>query len=71
MVQTSKVFLYASKWIGEPKLSDFELVEEQLETIEEGEFLAEAMFFGINAGLRAYRDILPVGTMVFGAQVAK
>lgn len=71
MVQKSKVFNYASKWHGEPKLGDFELSEVDLEPISDGEFLAEAMFFGINAGLRAYSDLLPIGSMIFGAQVAK
>lgn len=71
MLRKSKVFNYASKWNGEPKLSDFELTMVHLEPINDGEFLAEAMFFGINAGLRAYSDLLPIGSMIFGAQVAK
>jgi prostaglandin reductase 1 len=67
----AKVFIYAKKFVGEPKLSDIQLVEEELETIKDGEILAEALFFGINAGLRAYIDLFHIGSVMVGAQVAR
>lgn len=71
MVQRAKVFIYVTKCVGEPKLTDFELSEEELDSVQDGEFLAEAMYFGINAGLRAYQDLYPVGSIIVGGQVAK
>lgn len=70
-MQKSKVIQYARKWIGEPKLGDFKISDVDLQPIRDGEFLAEAMFFGINAGLRAYADIISLDSVIFGAQVAK
>lgn len=71
MVHKAKVFTYAKKCVGEPKLTDFELREEELDPIQDGEFIAKALFFGINAGLRAYQELYPVGSIIVGAQVAK
>ena len=71
MVQKAKVFIYANKCVGEPKLTDFELKEEDLDTLNDGEFIAEAMYFGINAGLRAYQEIYPIGSVIVAGQVAK
>lgn len=67
----AKVFIYANKCVGEPKLTDFEIREEKLDSPSEDEFVAEAMFFGINAGLRAYQELYPVGSIIVGGQVAK
>jgi prostaglandin reductase 1 len=71
MSQKAKVYLYANKYVGEPKLSDFELTEEILDPLKEGEFLAEALYFPINAGLRAYVDLYPIGSIIVGGQVAR
>lgn len=71
MVKFAKVFIYANKCWGEPKLTDFELREEKLDEIKDKEFLAEAMYFGINAGLRAYLNLYTIGTTIVGGQVAK
>lgn len=67
----AKVFIYAKKIIGEPKLSDIEMHEEELDQLKDGEILAEALFFGINAGLRSYIDLFHLGSIMIGAQVAK
>lgn len=71
MVHKAKVFVNTVKCVGEPKLTDFVLKEEELELMKEGEFIAEALFIGIQAGLRAFLDFLPVGTTVHGGQVAR
>lgn len=71
MVRKAKVFIHVNKCVGEPKLTDYELKEEELDPVRDGEFIAEAMFFGINAGLRAYQEIFPVGSIVVSGQVAK
>lgn len=72
MVQTAKVFIYVHKRVGEPRLSDFALKEEELDAVKDREFIAEALYFGINAGLREiYQEIYPVGSVIVGGQVAK
>lgn len=71
MAHKAKVFIYAKKCVGEPKLTDFELREEDLDAPAAGEFIADAMYFGINAGLRAYQDIYPIGSVIVGGQVAR
>lgn len=70
-VHTAKVYIYANICVGEPKLTDFELKTEVLDAIKDGEFIAEAMYFGINAGLRAYIDLYPIGSIIVGGQIAK
>lgn len=71
MVHTAKVFIYAKKCKGEPKLSDFELKDEVLDEVKHDEFVASAIYFGVNAGLRSYQELYPVGSIVVGAQVAE
>lgn len=71
MVHTSTLIILAHKCAGEPKLTDFELKEEILEELKDGEFIAEAIYFGINAGLRAHSDYLKIGQVVVGGQVAR
>lgn len=71
MVQKAKVYIFATKHKGEPKLSDFELKEEELDPLKDGEVLIAAMYFGVNAGLRAYQELYPLGSIIVGGQVAK
>lgn len=73
MVITAKVFIIARNFVGEPKLTDFLLIEEELDSLNDGEFIAEARFFGISAGLRVLKQLFPypLGSVVFGGQVAR
>lgn len=71
MAQKSKAFICARKWIGKPKMSDFQLSELNIEPLNDGEFLAEAMFFGIHSGMRTYSFLLSIGTVIMGDQIAK
>lgn len=71
MVKKAKVYVFAAKHKGDPKLSDFELKEEELDPIKDEEILISAMYFGIHAGLRAYQVIQPIGSIIVGGQVAK
>lgn len=71
MVQKAKVYIFAKVHQGEPKLSDFEMKEEELDPLKDGEALIAAMYFGANAGLRAYQDLYPLGSIIVGGQVAK
>lgn len=71
MVLKAKFFVFGTKHKGEPKISDFELKEEELKPIQDGEILIEAKYFGIHAGLRAYQELYPIGSIIVGGQVAK
>ncbi|CAO1406231.1 unnamed protein product [Diamesa hyperborea] len=67
----AKVFIYSKKFEGEPKETDFAIIEEDLKELEDGEFLVEAIYFGVNAGVRAYMNLFPVGCKMIGGQIAK
>lgn len=67
----ARVFIYSKKFEGEPKETDFAIIEEDLKELEDGEFLVEAIYFGVNAGVRAYMNLFPVGCKMIGGQIAK
>lgn len=71
MVTKAKVFIYAKPFKGEVKLSDFELIEEELSAVKDGQFLAEAMFVSPDPYQRTLILSFPVGTTMVGRQVAR
>lgn len=71
MVRSAKIWTYAVESVGCPKLTDYELKTEELPALKDGEFIVEAMYFGINAGLRVHQIKFPQGSIIFGAQVGK
>jgi prostaglandin reductase 1 len=70
MVQAKK-FIYASAFKGEPKLSDFKLVEEELPALKDGEILIEAQYWSVDPYMRPYMSRYPIGSQMIGGQVAK
>lgn len=71
MGRTAKIWIYAVDSVGCPKPTDYELKTEELPELKDGEYLAEAMYFGMNAGMRAYQRKFPVGSVIFGSQIAR
>ncbi|KAJ6640884.1 Prostaglandin reductase 1, partial [Pseudolycoriella hygida] len=67
----AKKYIYVERFVGEPKLSDFKLVEEELPPLKENEVLAEALFLSVDPYMRAYVDRLQIGQVMIGGQVAK
>lgn len=67
----SKSFIYKSRFDGFPKETDLELVEEDLPPIQNGEFLAEAVYLSVDPYMRASAAYLPLGKPYIGSQVAK
>jgi len=67
----AKKFLYAKRFQGEPKISDFELVEENLPALKDGEILTQAEYLSVDPYMRAYMIAYPVGVQMIGGQVAK
>lgn len=67
----AKKFIQLSAFKGEPKLSDFQLVEEDLPALKDGEVLIEALYLSVDPYMRPYMSRFPVGTQMIGGQVAK
>ncbi|XP_055704846.1 prostaglandin reductase 1-like isoform X2 [Phlebotomus papatasi] len=67
----ARVFKYAKRYQGEAKTSDFQLVEEELKTLEDDEILCEAHFWSVDPYMRVYMDSHPLGCTMIGGQVAK
>ncbi|KAL4715436.1 hypothetical protein ACJJTC_015339 [Scirpophaga incertulas] len=56
---------------GEPKKSDFNIVEEELPELKDGEILAEAEYISVDPYMRAYMIGYKLPTDMIGGQVAK
>jgi len=69
----NKRWVYATAFQGEPKVSDFELVEEDLPQLKDGEVLFEALYLSVDPYMRAYVKKLgnKTGYTMFGSQVAR
>ncbi|KAK7872296.1 hypothetical protein R5R35_002753 [Gryllus longicercus] len=70
MVKTKK-YILAKHFIGEPKLTDFKLVEEELPKLEEGEILCESLWLSVDPYMRKYTDFQMEGTVMPGGVVAR
>lgn len=71
MAPPAKVIYMAKKFAGEPKPSDFQIKEEPLPDLKEGEILVEAEWMSVDPYMRAYMDRYPAGTKMIGGQVGK
>lgn len=71
MAVRAKKFVYASPFIGEPNLSDMQLVEEDLPPVIEGEIMIEALYLSVDPYMRFYMPFKPIGSLMIGGQVAK
>lgn len=67
----AKVFIYAQKFEGEVKLSNFELVEEELQAVSDGQFLVEAIYISVDPYVRTLALSFPSGITMIGRQVAR
>lgn len=68
----AKKFIYAKAFKGEAKLSDIELVEEDLPPLKDGEILIEALYLSVDPYMRLWQALkFPVGSTMIGGQVAK
>lgn len=56
---------------GEPKITDFKLVEEELPELKDGEILTEAEYLSVDPYMRAYMIGYKLPTDMIGGQVAK
>ncbi|XP_027034118.1 prostaglandin reductase 1-like [Tachysurus fulvidraco] len=68
----AKVWTLRKYFVGFPKESDFELKEETLPEIQNGEVLLEAVFLSLDPYMRAVSSaLMKEGDVMIGAQVAK
>ena len=68
----AKKFVYASAFKGDPKLSDIQLVEEDLQALKDGEVLIEALYQSVDPYMRLWMALkFPLGSTMIGGQVAK
>lgn len=65
----AKKFVLKQQFVGFPKYSDVEIMEEELPPVTDGEFLAEAVFISIDPFIRIHPQ--EVGNVVMGQQVAR
>nr|QLI61982.1 alcohol dehydrogenase 4 [Streltzoviella insularis]QLI62148.1 alcohol dehydrogenase 7 [Streltzoviella insularis] len=56
---------------GEPKKSDFKIVEEELPELKDGEILTEAQYLSVDPYMRAYMIGYKLPTDMIGGQIAK
>ncbi|CAG9865277.1 unnamed protein product [Phyllotreta striolata] len=68
---SAKAFIFRNQFEGFPKESDFQLTNEQLPSLKEGEFLAEAEYLSVDPYMRAYAPRVKTGKTFMGSQVAK
>lgn len=67
----AKKFIYVKEFEGEPNSSNFQLVEEELPELKNGEFLAKAEYLSVDPYMRPYMARYPLGVTMIGGQVAK
>ncbi|XP_055693547.1 prostaglandin reductase 1-like [Lutzomyia longipalpis] len=71
LAMQSRVFKYARRFEGLPKITDFELKTEELKALEENEILCEGRFWSVDPYMRVYVERHPLGITMIGGQVAK
>ncbi|KAK9500187.1 hypothetical protein O3M35_001493 [Rhynocoris fuscipes] len=70
MVKNRK-FIYAKPFEGEPKVSNFKLVEEELPALKDNEVHFEAVAISVDPYMRAIASYIKPGATMIGSQVAK
>uniref|UniRef100_A0A1B6MJL4 15-oxoprostaglandin 13-reductase n=1 Tax=Graphocephala atropunctata TaxID=36148 RepID=A0A1B6MJL4_9HEMI len=67
----NKRFIYVNAFEGLPKVTDFELITEDVPSLQANEVLCEAMYFSVDPYMRAHASWLTEGQTMIGTQVAK
>ncbi|XP_049873136.1 prostaglandin reductase 1-like [Pectinophora gossypiella] len=67
----SRKYVLTKYFQGEPKKSDFQLVEEEIPELKDGEILTEAEYLSVDPYMRAYMIGYKLPTDMIGGQVAK
>ncbi|XP_078663362.1 prostaglandin reductase 1-like [Branchiostoma floridae x Branchiostoma belcheri] len=67
----AKKFVIAAKFDGLPKLTDFQLVEEDTPELKNGEFLCETLFISVDPYMRIFGRSLKEGDTMIGEVVGR
>ncbi|XP_013164679.1 PREDICTED: prostaglandin reductase 1-like isoform X1 [Papilio xuthus] len=67
----ARKYVLTKHFQGEPKKSDFEIVQEELPELKDGEILTEAEYLSVDPYMRAYMIGYKLPTVMIGGQVAK
>lgn len=70
MVRAKKI-IYAKAFEGEPTSANFEIVDEDLPPLKDGEVLIEAVYLSVDPYMRPYMKSFPTGVTMIGGQTAK
>uniref|UniRef100_A0A182SS03 Prostaglandin reductase 1 n=1 Tax=Anopheles maculatus TaxID=74869 RepID=A0A182SS03_9DIPT len=64
-------WIYAKPFTKEPSLENFQLVEEPVPQLQEGEFMIRAMYLSVDPYMRIYTLNSPTGSTMIGGQVGE
>ncbi|XP_037971322.2 prostaglandin reductase 1 [Plutella xylostella] len=64
-------YVLTKYFVGEPKKNDFQIVEETLPDLKDGDILTKAEFLSVDPYMRAYMAAYKLPTDMIGGQVAK
>ena len=70
-IMKAKKFIYVKEFQGFPNLSNFQLVEEELPPLKQGEFLVEAKYISVDPYLRGWMTKYNPPKLMEGGQVAE
>lgn len=67
----SKKFLYVKEFKGEPTAANFELVDEDLPALKDGDVLTSAEYLSVDPYMRPYMANYKAPCTMIGGQIAK
>ncbi|XP_062512868.1 prostaglandin reductase 1-like [Corticium candelabrum] len=67
----ARVFNIVKRFSGYPVEQDFELVEQQLKPLQDGEVLGKTLYLSVDPYMRIYVRNLPLGSPMIGGAVAR
>lgn len=70
-IMKARKFMYVKEFQGFPTLSNFELVEEELPKVNEGEFFCEAKYVSVDPYMRSYMLRYEPPFQMIGGQIAE
>jgi prostaglandin reductase 1 len=67
----ARKFMYVKEFRGEPTAANFQLVEEELQPLKDGEVLAAAQYLSVDPYMRPYMLNYKAPCLMIGGQMAK
>lgn len=67
----ARKFLFVKKFDGEPTAANFDLVDDDLPALKDGEILTSAEFLSVDPYMRPYMSAYKPPCQMIGGQVAK